>query len=308
MKQVQNHTPYQPALLRSASRVDAPVKNSLCCAAAGITALPSSTTEALIPHEKLRRAAHTEATLIAQHSPPAQPAQGYKAHYNVVSCFTSGINPTSSLFSRDGSRLDVIDNKHGNATRFRFLNYLYAMKDISDRCTEFKPAYSCFSARHLIELHLTHQVIAVAHRDLKPGDHTSVASIVAKVTAGITRYICNEIRDGKQFIQKLTLRLLPSLICSLVLRTGYGNCNDNRKDRTDSLHPCRRVLLGIKSIKQYKQSPPQSADSQKQPHHPYRGHDHKRWNVQPFHSTRHLTIKKSEILPSFIAPVHGGQA
>lgn len=77
MKQVQNHTPSQAALLRSASRVDPPVKNSLCCAAAGITALPSSTTEALIPHEKLRGAAHTEATLIAQDRPLAQPVAGY---------------------------------------------------------------------------------------------------------------------------------------------------------------------------------------------------------------------------------------
>ena len=78
MKQGQNNTQPQAALHRSASRVDAPVKNSLCCAAAGITALPSSTTEALIPHEKLRGAAHTEATLIAQDRPPAQPVVGYK--------------------------------------------------------------------------------------------------------------------------------------------------------------------------------------------------------------------------------------
>lgn len=77
MKQEQNNTQLQAALLRSASRVDAPVKNSLCCAAAGITALPSSTTEALIPHEKLRGAAHTEATLIAQERPLAQPVVGY---------------------------------------------------------------------------------------------------------------------------------------------------------------------------------------------------------------------------------------
>lgn len=77
MKQAQNHTQSQAALLRSASRVDAPVKNSLCCAAAGITALPRSTAETLIPHEKLRGAAHTEATLAAQDRPLAQPVVGY---------------------------------------------------------------------------------------------------------------------------------------------------------------------------------------------------------------------------------------
>jgi hypothetical protein len=78
MKQEQNNTQTQPALLRSASWVDAPVKNSLCCAAAGITALPSSTAEARIPHEKLRGAAHTAAALIAQDRPLAQPVVGYK--------------------------------------------------------------------------------------------------------------------------------------------------------------------------------------------------------------------------------------
>jgi hypothetical protein len=78
MKQEQNSTQSQAALLRNASRVDAPVKNSLCCAAAGITALPNTTTEALIPHKKLRGAAHPEATLIAQDRPLAQPVVGYK--------------------------------------------------------------------------------------------------------------------------------------------------------------------------------------------------------------------------------------
>ncbi|MDB6443267.1 hypothetical protein PII47_07735 [Pseudomonas sp. 21TX0197] len=84
MKQEQNNTQAQPALLRSANRVDAPVKNSLCCAAAGITAPFSNTTEALIPHEKLRGAAHTEATLIAQDRPLAQPVVGYTHGGHIV--------------------------------------------------------------------------------------------------------------------------------------------------------------------------------------------------------------------------------
>ncbi|WP_092145352.1 MULTISPECIES: hypothetical protein [unclassified Pseudomonas] len=42
------------------------------------TVAPSSnTTEALIPHEKLREADTPNATLIAQNRPPAQPAVGY---------------------------------------------------------------------------------------------------------------------------------------------------------------------------------------------------------------------------------------
>lgn len=77
MKQEQNNTQPQAALLRSASRIDAPVKNSLCCAAAGITASSNATAEALTPHERLRRAAVTEATLIAKNRPLAQPVVGY---------------------------------------------------------------------------------------------------------------------------------------------------------------------------------------------------------------------------------------
>ncbi|MDU9037310.1 hypothetical protein NHG97_01240 [Pseudomonas corrugata] len=78
MKQEQNNTQSRAALLRSASRVDAPVKNSLCCVAAGIIAPSSSATDALIPHEKLREASTPSATLTAQNRPPAQLAQGYK--------------------------------------------------------------------------------------------------------------------------------------------------------------------------------------------------------------------------------------
>lgn len=82
MKQQKTNTQTQPALLRSASWVDAPVNNSLCCAAAGIIAPLSAAAEALIPHEKLREAATPDATLIAQNRPPAQPALGYKWVYS----------------------------------------------------------------------------------------------------------------------------------------------------------------------------------------------------------------------------------
>lgn len=66
------------ALLRNAASVDAQETKSRCCAAAGITVLAHSTTEARTPHEKLRGAATTGATLIAQSGPLAQLAQGYK--------------------------------------------------------------------------------------------------------------------------------------------------------------------------------------------------------------------------------------
>ena len=77
MKYSQNNIQCQAALLCNKSGGDTPVKNSLCCVAAGITALPCSTAEVLTPHEKLREAATFDATLFAQNYPPAQPAVGY---------------------------------------------------------------------------------------------------------------------------------------------------------------------------------------------------------------------------------------
>ncbi|MCU1751565.1 hypothetical protein [Pseudomonas sp. 6D_7.1_Bac1] len=79
MQKDQHNTQSTTALLRKEASVDTLETNSLCCAAAGIIAPSSSTTEALIPHEKLREAATPNATLIAQNPPPAQPAVGYKA-------------------------------------------------------------------------------------------------------------------------------------------------------------------------------------------------------------------------------------
>ncbi|MFS1287506.1 hypothetical protein ACLRDI_07280 [Pseudomonas piscis] len=66
------------ALLRNAASVNTQKTKSLCCAAAGITALAHNTTGARIPHEKLRGAAVPGATLNAQSGPLAQLAQGYK--------------------------------------------------------------------------------------------------------------------------------------------------------------------------------------------------------------------------------------
>jgi hypothetical protein len=63
------------ALLRGDTSITAQKIKSLCCAAAGITAPVSATAEALIPHKKLREAAHLEVTLNAQNRPPAQLAK-----------------------------------------------------------------------------------------------------------------------------------------------------------------------------------------------------------------------------------------
>lgn len=78
MHKDQHNSQSTTALLRKETSVDTLETNSLCCAAAGIIAPSISTTEALIPHEKLREAATPNATLNAQNRPPAQLAEGYK--------------------------------------------------------------------------------------------------------------------------------------------------------------------------------------------------------------------------------------
>ncbi|CRM31318.1 hypothetical protein [Pseudomonas sp. 58 R 3] len=79
MKNQQNNASALSALLRTANGGDTLEINSLCCAAAGIIDPLSATAEALIPHEKLRGAALSDATLTAPARPLAQPALGYKS-------------------------------------------------------------------------------------------------------------------------------------------------------------------------------------------------------------------------------------
>ncbi|AOA05716.1 hypothetical protein BFC21_07960 [Pseudomonas sp. TMW 2.1634] len=76
------HHPALPALLCNARGIATPVKNSLCCEAAGITNAIRATAGVLIPHVKLREAAHVDATLNAQNRPPAQLVVGYKSLNN----------------------------------------------------------------------------------------------------------------------------------------------------------------------------------------------------------------------------------
>ena len=77
MKNQQENTSSEAALLRSTSGVDTSETNSLCCAAAGIIAPSSAPNDALIPLKRLRGPAVPDAVLNAQERPPAQPVMGY---------------------------------------------------------------------------------------------------------------------------------------------------------------------------------------------------------------------------------------
>jgi hypothetical protein len=86
MKNQQENISAEAALLRRTSGVDTSETKSLCCAAAGIIAPSSATTEARIPHEKLRGAAVADATLTASGRLAAQPVVGYTQASELLDC------------------------------------------------------------------------------------------------------------------------------------------------------------------------------------------------------------------------------
>ncbi|QXI30488.1 hypothetical protein [Pseudomonas vanderleydeniana] len=90
MTHAQDTTKAQAALLRNDSGIATPITDCGCEAASIIDPL-STTTEGLVPHEKLREAATPKASLIALDRSPAQLAEGYT-------------HPTSTAGSRAGAR------------------------------------------------------------------------------------------------------------------------------------------------------------------------------------------------------------
>lgn len=100
MKNQQNNTSTQPALLRAAGGVDTLETNSLCCAAAGIIDPSGATAEVLIPHEKLRGAALSDATLTAPERPLAQPAEEGKAVSASSACVANKPVPLTKVVKK----------------------------------------------------------------------------------------------------------------------------------------------------------------------------------------------------------------
>ena len=100
MKNHQDNANALPALLRSAGGVDTLETNSLCCAAAGIIAPSGVTAEALIPHEKLRGAALSDAMLTAPKRPLAQPAEGGKAVFASSICVANKPVPLTKVVKK----------------------------------------------------------------------------------------------------------------------------------------------------------------------------------------------------------------
>ncbi|WP_414887020.1 hypothetical protein [Pseudomonas marginalis] len=100
MKNHRDNANALPDLLHAAGDVDTLETNSLCCAAAGIIAPSGATAEALIPHEKLRGAALSDATLTAPERQLAQPAEGGKAVFASSICVANKPVPLTKVVKK----------------------------------------------------------------------------------------------------------------------------------------------------------------------------------------------------------------
>ena len=330
MKQEQNNIQTQAALLRSTNRVDAPVKNSLCCIAAGIIAPSTATADVLIPHEKLREAATPDATLITQNRPPAQPVLGYKpllfaytGNRFLLQILRTGVvgNPRQRCSGPVETCNCSPSIRESIATIFKFLNI--ALSEITGSRKVFFHTFSSIQSFRNLFLDYENRAKDVCWKRstqeapqrvphlFQSSQTNHVGRTSCESCCLIDRGIClirSIFCEMKSIDFKLSRLLSFSLSLQLMRTLSNQESAHDCSYRTKSLHPCRRVLLCIKSLEQYKQCPPQSTDSHKQPHHPNRGHAHDQWKPQPFHTPRPFAIRRAVRLPAFIAAVHGGLA
>lgn len=324
MQKDQHNTQSPTALLREEPSVNTLETNSLCCAAAGVIASSSSTPEALIPHEKLREAATPNATLTAQNRPPAQLAVGYKTLHNrhPLLIFRSAVvgHARQRCFTPVESRDYLPCFREFISTMFKLLN-IVLFQITRCRKTIFYPLSSAQSFRNLRlnyedraenkggEWFIQQTPKRMPHfRQSSKINHVgrTFCQACSLMDSGIRfiRYIFREMKSLYLELRRfLCLRLPLQLMRALSNEESDYNCSY----RTKGLNPSRCILLRIKIIKQYKKSPSQGTDRQKQPHHPHSGRAHKRWKFQNFHSTWSHTVRRSARLPIFAPPVHGRQ-
>lgn len=310
----------QTALLRHASGIDTLVKNSPCCAAAGITALARSSTEERIPHEKLRGAATPGATLNAQSGPLAQPMVGYQHQLQIL------MGDCSALLIILRTAVD------SNSRTFRFMP-VESSNSLS-RSPENVPAIielirvcmnlvalpvktSLHATRHtesFRDLLLSHknrttdlywkrsfqQVSKCVLHFLQSSqtDHVGSASGVSSdFMNGRISLICRmlgKIECINLFLQSfLGLQLSFQLVRPLSNHKSPNNCSY----RTNRLYPSRSVFLGIKCVKQDKQCPSQYSYRHKNPNNPNASKPHIWRHGETLHALWLPAIKKNRACP-----------
>lgn len=301
MPHAQHTAQTMTALLRNAASVNAQKTKSLCCAAAGITALASSTTEVRIPHEKLRGAALLGATLNAQIGPLAQPVEGYRGALGACTYLHNAVLQTDNV-----GRKTIIDNvqpsyKIGTMT----ITTHVVRPDHSKKIQDNQP-----SVIGAFEQNLIRAANLQRAKTLKDVPHPSFYKNYAR-TKGVRGFNS----PGKQMLNFLdqasqleaVRNFLLHLICFFAsclkspLPSWNGTSGQDGAYRTNRLNPGRCIFLRIEVLQHDKERPPQRTCSQKRPSYPDTCKLHHRRNSQPLHNAWHPAIKKNGACQSFNA-------
>lgn len=331
MTNQQNNTSALPALLRTADGVDTLETNSLCCAAAGIIAPSSATTEVLIPHERLREAATPNATLIAQNRPPAQPVEGYKG----VDLIGEGLSFSAQIVD---CKADVLLTKNKPIDHRQFI--------VVRKIPIIQHLTSCLGRRNsihqMIEMNqmtpCRHMGTAYVRQQYIQPFPTSYMAMPRVLTSTLLRFFTHSLAGLRWHCVRRSVTMLPNFRCQFFIRADipkqginkqsqllsdqFGNCFqhgislrlpinstflgvDNRKSRStydgqyraNSLNPIRGIFFSPERIQHNKQCPTQCANCQKSPGNPDTGDLHRGRHTKNLHTSWLLAIKKNRACP-----------
>ena len=315
MKNQQDNTNTLPALLRAADGVDTLETNSLCCAAAGITAPISVTAEALIPQEKLRGAALADATLNAQERPLAQPAVG------CIAFLDSNPNRGGDSRSRTDSQIFLLNggvkNSRGFCTPFelfdllvvstkgpqplqhtdRFRKLLLNAENTGDHF--IRKWLSQSTPKDSTTFPQSNGTVAVRHQ--------GVPYIVGAFTQSKNGFVCSTLCQVSSARLGLLSRSPSTFNLPLMSIIGNHKCSNNRGNGTNRLYPGRSVIHRIKCLQNDKQCPSKRTNNQEHPNHPNTGGLHSRRSFNLHGRSLPLVISNLLRLPFSLVDVHGSE-
>lgn len=290
------------ALLRNAASVDAQKTKSLCCAAAGITALARSTTEVHTPHEKLRGAARPRATLNAQSGPLAQLAQGYKSLTNLNSSENlRQLSACACSHSPQCGHCSIFSQLHVIAIAIiecRIIEVPLSMLTHVGHCmAQLQPTKCDFRERNFNKTNLPQKGLTFFERAEKFCDDSVLRTFKIDITICIHRNLGGEFRYTIYLFEQLVLSSCCSVSTFGTLSIRYPHSNQNCSNRSNRLNPGWRIFFGIKRIKQDKQRPPQHPYRHKDPNDPNTGDPHLWRHAETFHALWLPAIQKKRACP-----------
>ncbi|SFV14358.1 hypothetical protein SAMN05428951_12446 [Pseudomonas sp. OV546] len=238
MKNQQDNISTLPALLRTPVSVETLETNSLCCAAVGIIAPSSATAEALLPHEKLRGAALSDATLTTLLRPLAQPVMGFNSKLEFLECLSQRFKNAFIQLHAGTYRTKLVTLRTSDVLTGalccalnvvcqlkKWLDHLFLRQ--ADKLNTFNRLVLPFN-----ELNPTHKIMHFVF-DL------IVRSQIKKLIYPHTR--CT--RDFSNSGDDNTIFFKPTFLLISLLPTRNSSGSPNSPNRTDCLHPSRGVVF-----------------------------------------------------------------